>query len=167
MLDDAVGRRRSAVELSERALLRRLVLAPAAQLCTVANAPGGDVIEVDLNDQLRAQRHPLEVLAGAPTTGLRRAALARLIRSEEADETLLLSHAETGAVTHDAQLAAVVETEDQRPHCFRFLTRPPADDDGVDRAYPLDLRHALALAGTVRRRAFLRDREGTLGARNG
>src|SRR5271168_3780421 len=48
MLDDAPRRRLSAVQLRERALPRRLVLAPAAQLRPVTDAPRGDVVEIDL-----------------------------------------------------------------------------------------------------------------------
>src|SRR5271154_5754522 len=95
---------RSRVQLLERALPRRLVIAPAAQLGAVADAPGGDVVEVDLHDQLRAQRDPFELLAGAPAAGVRGAALPRLVRPQKADQALLLGDAQTGAVPDDAQL---------------------------------------------------------------
>jgi hypothetical protein len=44
----------SAEQLRERALGRRLVLAPTAQLGSMTDAIGGDVVEVDLDDELGA-----------------------------------------------------------------------------------------------------------------
>src|ERR1700704_1082814 len=82
--------RRSRIELIERARSRVLVLAPAAQLGPVADAPGRDVVEVDLDDELGAQADPLEVLAGAPAARVGGAALARLIVGEEAGQATLL-----------------------------------------------------------------------------
>src|ERR1700677_79438 len=93
--------RRSAVQLIEHALSRSLVIAPAPQLGAVADAPGGDVVEVDLEDELGTQGDPLQILACAPRAGVGRAALAGLIRGEEADQPLLLGGAEPGAVPDD------------------------------------------------------------------
>ena len=70
----------------------------------MADAPGGDVVEVDLDDQLGAQRDPLQVASGAPAAGVGGAALTRLIGREEVDETALLGRGEPGAVPDDAQL---------------------------------------------------------------
>src|SRR5271154_2861106 len=91
-------------QLIEGALARILVLAPAPQLGAVADAPGGDVVEVDFHDQLGAQGDPLEVLAGAPATGVGAAALSRLEGLEETDQAPLLRRIEAGAMPHDAQL---------------------------------------------------------------
>ncbi len=56
------------------------------------------------------------------------------------------------------QLAVLaVEAEDQRADGPLGLPRPPAHDDRVDRADPLDLHHADALAGPVRGRRLLGD----------
>jgi hypothetical protein len=130
---------------------------PAPQLGAVTDAPGGDVVEVDLDHQLGAQPDPLEIAPGAPAALLARAALARLIRFQEGDKPLLLLRRQARAVSDDAQLLAVVEAEDQRTHGALRLARPPADDDGVDRPHALDLEHALALARPVRRLALLGD----------
>ena len=58
-----------------------LVLAPALHLRAVADAPVGDVVERDLDDQLGPQRHPLEVAALAPAARFAAAALAGLVRA--------------------------------------------------------------------------------------
>src|SRR5271167_2304514 len=112
----------------------------------MANAPGGDVVEVDFHDQLRAQRDPFELLAGAPAARVRGPVLARLIRLEKADQPALLRSREPGAVTDHAQLRAVIEGEYQRPDGARLLAGSPSGHDRVDRAHALDLDHALALA---------------------
>src|ERR1700742_4913505 len=52
--------------LRQRAVARRLVLAPAQDLGAVADAPVGCMVERDLDDELRAQRDPLELLFGLP-----------------------------------------------------------------------------------------------------
>src|ERR1019366_307733 len=101
---DASGHSRA--ELIEGALRRRLVLAQASELGAMADAPGGDVVEVDLDHQLGAQADPLEILAGAPAAGVGRPALARLIRYEISDEPLLLGGAQARAVPDDAPLGA-------------------------------------------------------------
>src|SRR3984885_6990537 len=50
----------------------------------------------------------------------------------------------------DVHLAGVVvEAEDQRSDRVGFLARAVAGHDGVDRAHPLDLHHAGALAWLV------------------
>src|SRR3954452_10010759 len=56
----------SAVELVQRARLGRLVVAPAQDLRVVADAPVAHVVERDLDDQLRPQRDPREVLPLRP-----------------------------------------------------------------------------------------------------
>ncbi len=83
------------LKLIEGALARVLVLAPAPQLGAVADAPGGDVVEVDLDHQLGAQRDPLEVAPRAPAAGVGGAALPRLVGREEADEAALLGGGES------------------------------------------------------------------------
>ena len=76
------------------------------------------------------------------------AALAGLIRREPVDERALLGGAQTRGVPDDAQPAGlVVEAEDQRADGALLLAGPVADDDGVDRAHPLDLDHPDALPG--------------------
>jgi hypothetical protein len=68
----------------------------------VADAPGGDVVEVDLDDELGAQGDPLQIASGAPATGVCRAALTGLIRGEEADQVVLDLRGQAGAVTDHA-----------------------------------------------------------------
>src|SRR5204863_1258376 len=115
----------SAEELIEGALARGLVLAPAAQARAVADAPRRDVIEVDLHDQLRAQRDPLQLAPGAPAAGVAAAALAGLEGFEKAHQTALLGSAQARAVSHHAQLglgraalalALLVQAENERAH---------------------------------------------------
>src|SRR3954468_11109945 len=53
-------------ELLERALRRRLVGAPAQKFGAVPEAIPGDVIEADLDHQLRTQRLPLAAAFGTP-----------------------------------------------------------------------------------------------------
>src|SRR5258708_4512988 len=104
----------------------------------MTDAPRGDVVEVDLDDQLRAQRHPLEVPARAPPARIGRAALARLIWREKADEAALLRRGETRAVPDHAEIRAIVKAQNQRADGVGLLAGSPARDDGVDRAYALD-----------------------------
>src|ERR1700684_1297191 len=87
--------RGSAGELVECALARGLILAPAPQLRAMADASGRDVVEVDLNDELGTQRHPLEVAVGAPAARISGAALTGLIGSEEVDQLTLGLRGET------------------------------------------------------------------------
>src|SRR5690606_7632713 len=54
------------IELVEGAVARVLVLAPAHDLRPVADPAVGDVVEGDLDDQLRAERDPLEVAVARP-----------------------------------------------------------------------------------------------------
>src|SRR3954470_19656890 len=53
-------------ELLHTALPRLLVGAPALELGAVADATAGDVIEGDLDDELRSQALPDELLVGLP-----------------------------------------------------------------------------------------------------
>ncbi len=63
-----------------------------------------------------------------------------------------------GGVADGPQLArVVVEAQDQRADRALLLARPPAHHDRVDRADALDLAHAHALAGRVRRVLALGD----------
>ena len=62
------------------------------------------------------------------------------------------SRREAGDVADRAQLAAVVEAEDQRADRALLLARAPAHDDAVDRPLALHLRHPLALARARRGR---------------
>src|SRR4051812_16255505 len=95
----------SAFELLEPAVLGGLVLAPALDVRAVADAPVGDVVEGDPDDQPGPQRDPFEVAAVRPARRLARAALARLVRRERVDQRLLLRGAEAGRVADLAQLA--------------------------------------------------------------
>src|SRR5829696_9382046 len=138
----------SLLELRDGALARSLVVAPAAQLRAVADAVVRDVVERDLDDQLRPQRDPLELALAVPPARVAHAALARLIRRERPRQLPLLLGLEAGGVADDAELAGVVvEAEDQRADRPLLLAGAPADDDRVDRADALDLHHPDALAG--------------------
>ena len=63
-------RRRLDPQLVDRALLGRLVVAPADELRPVADAVAGHVVEVDLADELGPQAVPLQLLVGLPATRL-------------------------------------------------------------------------------------------------
>src|SRR6185312_9883937 len=143
-------RRRLAGELVDGAVLGVLVLAPAVELGPVADAPGGDVVEADLDHELGAQLDPLEVAPLAPAAGLARAALAGLVGRELLDQVALLLSLQARAVPDHAQVAAlVVEAEDERADRALLLARAPAAHDRVDRAHTLDLHHPRPLAGAV------------------
>ena len=137
--------------------LRLLVVAPADDLRAVADAPVGDVVEGDLDDQLRPQVDPLEVAVGRPAAGVGRAALAGRVRLEDRDQLALLLGLQAGGVADDPQLLAVVGAEDQRADGALLLAGAPADDHQVGGPHPLDLDHALALAGPVGRVELLGD----------
>src|SRR5215218_10875377 len=138
-------------ELPDQALLRVLVLPPAADLRAVADAPVRDVVERDLHHELRPQRHPLELTLVVPAARIAHPALAGLVGGEPARQRPLLGRLEAGGVADDAELAGlVVEAEDQGAERVLLLPRPPAHHDRVDGPHALDLRHPDALAGAVR-----------------
>ena len=106
---------RELLQLIDRALARRLVLAPAHDLRAVADAPVADVVVADLDDELGAQRDPLEVAVGGPAARLAAAALAGLVGRELAEQLALARGGEGRAVADGAQAAVgLVEAEDQR-----------------------------------------------------
>src|SRR5271163_3652099 len=131
-------------QLLEQALARRLVLAPAPKLGPVADAPGAHVVEVDLDDELRSQPAPLELAPLGPAARLAASPIAGLVRGEETDEPALLGRLQPRAVTDDAQLAVVVQAEDEGADGVGLLPGAPADDHAVDRAHAFDLHHRLA-----------------------
>ena len=93
-------------ELIVGALARGLVVAPAAQLGAVADAPRADVVEVHLHHQLGTQADPLEIAPGAPAAGLARAALARLIAgAKRLHQPAFLRRGQARAVADHAQVA--------------------------------------------------------------
>src|SRR4051794_4383951 len=140
-----------AVELVDRALARRLVVAPALDLRPVADPPGGDVVERDLHHQLGPQQDPFELVRRPPARGLACPALAGLVRPQLLHQLALLGRLEPRRVADLARVASlVVETKDQRADRALLLARPPADHDAVDGPDPLDLDHADALARPVR-----------------
>ena len=147
------ARVRRATSTSARACSPRgLVLAPAQDLRPVADATAAGVVERDLDDQLGAERDPLEVLLALPAAGIAVAPLAGLVRRELAHERPLLGGLQPRGVPDPAQLAGVVvEPEDQRADRARLLAGAVPDDDGIDRPHPLDLHHPGALAGAVGR----------------
>ncbi len=118
--------------------------------------PAGRVVVPDLDHQLGPQRHPLEVAAAGPAARLGAAALAGLQRRQHRAHRSFGLGAEAGDVADAAQLAAVVEAEDQRADRALGFPRPPAHHHAVDRPLALDLRHPLALAREVGRVELLR-----------
>src|SRR5215217_4293081 len=84
----AIARRRPApagaesAQLAERALARILVLAPAEELRSVADPAPAHVVEAHLHDQLRPQRHPLELSVRGPAARIGGPALAGLVRGK-------------------------------------------------------------------------------------
>ena len=90
---------------SSRHSARRLVVAPAQDLRPVADAPGRDVVEADLDHELGPQRDPLEVAVGRPAARVGRAALAGLVRGQRLDQLALLLRLQARGVADDVQLA--------------------------------------------------------------
>lgn len=124
----------------------------------MADAPVGDVVVGDLDDELGAQRDPLQVAAGGPARRVAAAALTGLVRRELGDELALALGGEAAGMADLAQAPGLlVEAEDDRADRALLLARPPAHHDGIDRAHALDLDHALARAGQVRARKLLGD----------
>src|SRR5580704_5440660 len=82
------------LHLLERALRRFLVRAPLQDLGSVADAAVADVVKRDLDDQLGAQRDPLEILLALPPARVTVAALAGLVRGEPIDQGALLGRAQ-------------------------------------------------------------------------
>src|SRR5439155_7550260 len=141
----------SLAQLVELALLRRLVVAPALELRSVADAVARDVVELDLADELRSQPLPHELLLRLPAARLAGAALAGAVRLEQLEQLSLLRRVEARAMTDHVELAlVVVEAEDQRADRALVLSEPERGDHCVRRPDPLDLDHARALARTVR-----------------
>ncbi len=102
----------------------------------MADAPVADVIEADLDHELRPQLDPLELLLALPAAGVAVPALARLVRRELGDQRALLRRAQARRVADDVQLAVVVvEPQDQRADRPGLLAGAIADDDRVDRAH--------------------------------
>src|SRR6188768_2813760 len=137
------------VQLREQALLRRLVVAEAVVPAAVPDPARGGMVVADLDYQLGAQRHPLEVAAAGPAAWLGGATLACLQGFEQSTQAAFGLVAEAGDVADGAQLAAVVEAEDQGADGALLLARAPAHHHAVDRALALHLRHPFALAGDV------------------
>src|SRR6185436_15547399 len=105
----------SGAQLRDMAFARVLVVPPAQQLGSVADALAGYVIERHLHDQLRPQSLPDELLVGLPAARLARAALARPVRLQLAEQLALLLRLEARGVAHDVQSAlVVVHPEDER-----------------------------------------------------
>ena len=140
---------RSGVELIERAARRVAVGAEAQQAGAVADAPAARVVVAHLGHQLGPQLHPLQVAVGVPSAGVAASAPAGLVRGELRAQRPLARGGEARAVAHRPQRLALVEAEDQRADRVLDLPRPPSHDHAVEGAHPLDLGHALALAGPV------------------
>src|SRR3954465_12276934 len=100
-------------KLFHSALPRLLVGPPALELGAVAYAVAADVIEGDLDDELRSQSLPDELLVRLPAAGLAGAALAGHVRLQGVDQLALLLGREARGVAHDVKLIlVVVEAED-------------------------------------------------------
>src|SRR5204863_725450 len=92
------------LQLVKGALARILVLAPAVELRAVADPPRRDVVEADLDHELGAQLHPLEVAPLAPPARLARAALTGLVRRQRLDQLALLLRLQSRAVPAHPQV---------------------------------------------------------------
>src|SRR5579862_9448185 len=137
-------------ELVDRALARRLVVSPADDRRAVADAPVARVVISDLDDELRAQRDPLELAFGRPAARVGAAALARLVGRELGDQLALAFRREAGAVAYRAQRpVGLVEAEDQGADRALGGTGPVPHHHAVDRALALDLDHRRALPRRV------------------
>src|ERR1700709_770072 len=93
------------VELVDRALRRRFVVAPAQQPGAVADAPGTDLVKAPLDHEFGAQRDPLQLLGRAPAARVGAAALAGLVRREGGHELALLLGLEPAGVADHLHLA--------------------------------------------------------------
>src|SRR4051794_23141696 len=145
-------------ELLHTALVRVLIGAPALELGAVAYAVAADVIEGDLDDQLRSQPLPDELLVGLPAAGLAGAALVGPVGLQRLDELALLLGGEPRRVTDDVQVVVVVvEAEDQRPDRAWLLPEAERLHDHVRSAHALDLQHPDPLARAVLRARLLGD----------
>src|SRR5919206_1865778 len=82
--------RPSGPQLVHRALARFLVVAPALEPGSVADAVPGDVVERDLAHELGPQALPYELFVRLPARRLARAPLPRAVRLEETQELALL-----------------------------------------------------------------------------
>ena len=115
----------------------------------MADAAAGGVVVADLDHQLRPQLDPLQLPPPGPAARLGGARFARLQRRKHRPHAAFGRGAEAGDMADRAQLAAVVEAEDQRADRPLLFARPPAHHHAVDRPLPLYLRHPLAFAGDV------------------
>ena len=71
----------------------------------MADAPAAHVVEAHLDDELGAQRDPLQLAVGRPAARVGRAALAGLVGRELCDQLALALGREAGGVADDPQLA--------------------------------------------------------------
>src|SRR5579863_1777295 len=138
------------VQLVDRALARRLVLAPANDLRAVANPPVADVVVADLDNQLRPKLDPFELAVGGPAARLTAAASAGLKRRQLSAQLALALRREGRAVADRSKRSAgLVEPEDDRTDRLRLNARPVAHHDAVERAQALDLDHRRPLSRGV------------------
>src|SRR6202035_2213558 len=113
----------------ERALDRWLVLAPAQNLCPVADPPAARVVVGDLDDEFRPQPDPLHFLLGLPPRRVAVSTVPGLVRPELGQQALLLRRRDPRGVPDDVELAVVVvEPQDQRADGPGLLARTVAGD---------------------------------------
>src|SRR3712207_1780703 len=147
------------VELVIRALLGALVGAPPEELAGVTKPTTFELVVLDLDDQLRPQRNPREVLFGVPAAlRARHAVLAVLldlsvrpllprvpvqrlgpVGRQLLDQLRAAGHREGRGDADVLQGALVVEAEQQRADDRPALVPPEPGDDAVRGAHVLDL----------------------------
>src|ERR1700722_8199439 len=156
--------RRSA-QLIARAVLRRLIDAPAQRPRPMTDAAAGDLIELDLEDEVVAKRD-VRCVRVRPAPAARRIARrvsgeARRtdVRAQTLDQRALLFGREGAAETNVVeQSVVVVDPEQQRADLRRRPLRiAETADDAVRRALALDLDGAVAPAARVGDPEPLRD----------
>ena len=133
--------------MSEQALPRRLVLAPAEDPRAMPDAPIAGVIEGHL-DKSSDEVRSTESLLTLPPARIAMAAGSRLVWLQAVDERALLGRAQSRRVPDHVKLSRiVVQTQDQQPDRAVLLARPVARDHRIDRSDALTLTIPLRCPG--------------------
>src|SRR5262249_23299618 len=141
-------------DLIHRALLGRLVRAPAQQARAVAKTPAAEVIEGDFDHQLGGERLPFAGALGRPAARPARRVAGEAGRLDQALELLrqrvAFTRADAGRKSDVMQQSVVViEPEQQRAHGLAVRAVAEAADHAIGAAIVLDLLYGGALARPV------------------
>src|SRR5262245_34965932 len=141
------------LQLLERALRRRLVLAPAHERRAMAEAVAGHMIIADLDHEFGTERLAVGRALGAPAAGAARRIAGEARRLDQALEHpgqlgALATRQGRGETDMVESAGVVVEAEQQRADLPACPLIAKAADDAVRRSDVLHLEHG-ALAGAV------------------